>query len=88
MSEYFAKLFDFDGHQVLITSDTGSDDDTPQLTIRTHHAGLVLATTISFRADDAGEALRDRAFANADQDFAAGMRSKILDACRLGGEPA
>ena len=83
MADIFAKLFDFDGYQVLATCDTHDETDAPLLTIRTQHAGLVVATAISFAATDTGDELRDKYFANLTAEQADELRTNLLSTLRI-----
>jgi hypothetical protein len=77
VSDIFAKLFDFDGYQVLVTCDTHPDTDAPLITVRTHKSGLVVSTAIGFAVTDEGEAKRDKAFQSITRERADAMRATL-----------
>lgn len=76
---HFAKLYERDGEQVLVTKEQ-DDDGEPMLKIRfkSNNAGHDIATSIAFKKDaelDAWEVL-DRAFENMDHECAFGIRDR------------
>lgn len=78
----FAKLFERDGRQVLVTKETSEDDhnyDAPVLKARTKttKSGHDLAINITFKGkDDAQTRRRDEAFDKMDADTAFGLVEK------------
>lgn len=84
MEHTFAKLFDFDTYQVLVTKDTHPETDAPQITIRTEYEGVDVSTALSFQVSDKGDADRDAAFTKLDAAGADDVRNKVI-ASLLGG---
>lgn len=89
MNRQFAKLFERDGHQVLVC--LSQDDPAIVVTFKDHSDDLYVSPKVSFAPkDDSDEAfekaweLCDKAFAKIDEDWAFNLRDKTLSS--LGGQ--
>ncbi|HBL7009008.1 TPA: hypothetical protein LSH92_004236 [Citrobacter koseri] len=75
--EKWAKLFEANGRQVLVTKDV-DDDDKPKLSIAIRIDGAKLTLGSVFGGDN-GEEVRDKEFASADQQLADAFTEPLID---------
>lgn len=66
----FAKLYERDGVQVLVTRQFRDEDDRPEMRFRFEHRGCWVEPAVAFADTEAGIELRDKAFDEMTEDRA------------------
>jgi len=78
MSQIFAKLYERDGKQVVVTREPWGDDNKPSVVIAFELSFGVCRTAIEFTDSPKGEALRDTAFSTMDAESVFGAVDNLL----------
>ena len=78
MSGQFAKLFERDGMQVLVTRGRRDDNDNPDVRFKFLHRGCWVEPAVAFKDTDAGLEARDKMFNDIDEAWAFNIMDRTI----------